>query len=173
MTEYRFTKSYRNKNISIQLKTWMDIFFCFNKARYDIESVLAECLGLDCVTFEHGTSNPFSKGANSVDHVHIHIVPFERPIWQDIVSTISPLSIKDIDNYERLYQEWQSIHPDSYLLFQDTNQKIYYIPDASNMPSQLFRKCLAPHLAAPCWNWKNEAYIDNMMRTMALFKRNG
>lgn len=138
-----------------------------------IESVLAECLGLDCVTFEHGTSNPFSKGANSVDHVHIHIVPFERPIWQDIVSTISPLSIKDIDNYERLYQEWQSIHPDSYLLFQDTNQKIYYIPDASNMPSQLFRKCLAPHLAAPCWNWKNEAYIDNMMRTMALFKRNG
>ena len=60
-----------------------------------------------------------------------------------------------------------------YLLFQDTNQKIYYIPDASNMPSQLFRKCLAPHLAAPCWNWKNETYIDNMMRTMALFKRNG
>jgi len=138
-----------------------------------IESVLAECLGLDCVTFEHGTSNPLSKGANSVDHVHIHIVPFERPIWQDIVSTISPLSIKAIDNYERLYQEWQSMHPDSYLLFQDTNQKIYYIPDASNMPSQLFRKCLAPHLAAPCWNWKNEAYIDNMMRTMALFKRNG
>lgn len=97
-----------------------------------IESVLAECLGLDCVTFEHGTSNPLSKGANSVDHVHIHIVPFERPIWQDIVSTISPLSIKAIDNYERLYQEWQSMHPDSYLLFQDTNQKIYYIPDASN-----------------------------------------
>ena len=27
MTEYRFTKSYRNKNISIQLKTWMDILF--------------------------------------------------------------------------------------------------------------------------------------------------
>lgn len=98
-----------------------------------------------------------------------------RAQWEihKVSTEISPLSIKDIDNYERLYQEWQSIHPDSYLLFQDTNQKIYYIPDASNMPSQLFRKCLAPHLAAPCWNWKNEAYIDNMMRTMALFKRNG
>lgn len=44
MTEYRFTKSYRNKNISIQLKTWMDIFFCFNKARYDKTSSLVKII---------------------------------------------------------------------------------------------------------------------------------
>lgn len=138
--------------------------------KMEVESVLFKQLGLPCLTFEHGTSNPRSTGANSVNHVHIHIVPFNRPVWQSIFSKIQSASIESVDTYESLFKSWQIRHPDSYLLFQDIDQRIYYIPDASNMPSQLFRRCLAPYLGATCWDWKKDAYIDNMIRTSTLFK---
>lgn len=138
--------------------------------KMNVESILHKQLGLHCLTFEHGTPNPLSKGANSVDHVHIHVLPFERPIWHDIETGVSSKDIEAVANYGSLYSIWQTQLPNSYLLFQDINQRIYYIPDASNMPSQLFRKCLAPYLGAPCWDWKSEAYVDSMVHTMALFK---
>lgn len=135
-----------------------------------IESVLFRQLGLHCLTFEHGTSNPSIKGANSVDHVHVHVLPFKRPIWQDVASVMPNTNFEVVNNYEELYTGWQNKPPDTYLLFQDVDQKIYYISDASNMPSQMFRKCLAPHLGMDCWDWRRENYSDNMVRTMNLFK---
>ena len=55
------------------------------------------------------------------------------------------------------------------MLFQDLDKDIYYIPDASEMPSQVFRKCLASYLGAEQWNWRNESYSDNILRTIDLF----
>lgn len=135
-----------------------------------IESILFRQLGLHCLTFEHGTPNPSSKGANSVDHVHVHVLPFKRPIWQEVVSVMPKTNFEVVDNYEDLYTSWQNKPPDSYLLFQDVDQKIYYISDASTMPPQLFRRCLAPHLGMECWDWRSENYSDNIVRTMNLFK---
>lgn len=146
------------------------LFFEMLDLKTSVESILVRQLGLHCVTFEHGTPNPLSKGANSVDHVHVHVLPFKRPIWKDIMATMPKTNFEVVDNYENLYTSWQNKSPDSYLLFQDVDQKIYYISDASNMPSQLFRRCLAPHLGMECWDWRSENYSDNIIRTFGLFK---
>lgn len=50
------------------------------------------------------------------------------------------------------------------------NQKLYYISDSSYMPSQLFRKCLAPYLGANYWDWRSESYSNNILETISLFK---
>ena len=148
-----------------------EVFFEMLELKKRVEERLFRQLGMGCLTFEHGTVNSFSKGANSVDHVHVHMLPFAQSIWQDIVSDMPKTYFEVVDSYEALYDAWQKRLPNSYLLFQDVNQKIYYISDASNMPSQLFRKCLAPHLGADCWDWRSECYSDNIVQTMKLFER--
>lgn len=135
-----------------------------------VEDVLYDKLGMRCITFEHGTVNSYSKGANSVDHVHLHVLPFSRPIWNEIIMDIPETPFDTIESYNSLLAGWQNNSPNSYLLFQDIDQKIYYIPDASNMPSQLFRKCLAPYLGAGYWDWRDENYSDNILKTLSLFK---
>lgn len=135
-----------------------------------VEEILFKRLGMRCLAFEHGTVNTFSKGANSVDHVHVHILPFTHPIWLNVISDIPKTDFEIVDSYEELYARWHNDLPNSYLLFQDLNQRIYYISDASKMPSQLFRKCLAPHFGADCWDWRSESYSKNITRTIELFK---
>jgi len=111
-----------------------------------------------------------STGANSIDHVHLHILPFSRPIWNEIVMDLPKTAFNTVESYNALLNEWKNNSPNSYLLFQDLDQKIYYISDASNMPSQLFRKCLAPYLGAECWDWRVESYSNNILETISLFK---
>lgn len=135
-----------------------------------VEDILFQKLGMRCITFEHGTVNSYSRGANSVDHVHLHVLPFSRPIWNEIIREVPETPFDTIESYTSLLAGWQNYLPNSYLLFQDINQKIYYIPEAANMPSQLFRKCLAPYLGADCWDWRNETYSDNIIKTISLFK---
>ena len=40
-----------------------------------------------------------------------------------------------------------------------------------NMPSQLFRKCLAPYVGADHWDWRCECYSDNITQTIELFNQ--
>lgn len=135
-----------------------------------VEDILFMNLGMRCIAFEHGTVNNYSTGANSVDHVHLHILPFSRPIWNEIVMDLPKTAFNTVESYNALLNEWKNNSPNSYLLFQDLDQKIYYISDASNMPSQLFRKCLAPYLGAGCWDWRVESYSNNILETISLFK---
>lgn len=135
-----------------------------------VEDILFMNLGMRCIAFEHGTVNNYSIGANSVDHVHLHILPFSRPIWNEIVMNLPKTAFITVESYNALLDKWKNSLPNSYLLFQDLDQKIYYFSDASNMPSQLFRKCLAPYLSAECWDWRVESYSNNILKTINLFK---
>lgn len=138
--------------------------------KMSVESVLLRQLNMPCLIFEHGTPSPLLTGANSVEHVHIHILPFHRPIWSEIFSVMPRANFEIVNDYESLYTIWQNVPTNSYLLFQDIDRKIYYIPNARNMPSQLFRRCLAPHLGMKSWDWRSEDYLDNIIRTIEIFK---
>ena len=111
-----------------------------------------------------------STGANSVDHVHLHILPFSRPVWNEIITNIPATTVNTVESYNDLFEVWKKNIPDTYLLFQDLDQKLYYISDSSYMPSQLFRKCLAPYLGANYWDWRSESYSNNILETISLFK---
>ncbi len=135
-----------------------------------VEKVISERLGTKCLTFEHGTTSPSASGANSVDHVHIHVVPYVEPIWTSLCAGTTLDDCIHIESYEKLQDEWKKKPPVSYLLFQDVDQKIYYLPDASKLSSQFFRKCLAPHLNVDCWDWRRENYKDNIVKTIDVFR---
>lgn len=147
-----------------------DLFDEMLQLKAQVEAVLFRELGLQCITFEHGITHSEANGANSVDHIHIHVLPFSGPIWSSISSHFCSHSFSNVNSYEELYKSWLSEKPHSYLLFQDTDERIYYISNAENMPSQLFRRQLAPYLGAECWDWRSEQYLDNIIKTIQLFE---
>lgn len=143
------------------------------KLKQKVEDIIFKHLGKNCIAFEHGVTNAYSSGANSVDHIHLHIVPVEKPMWDSVLQTMPKAAYVVTDSFITLHEQWQVQMPNSYLLFQDIDQKIHYLSDASNMPSQLFRKCLAAHLGADCWDWRKEVYLDNLRKTLELFSTAG
>lgn len=147
-----------------------NLFFEMLNLKKSVEDFLFKKLGMHCIAFEHGTTNSYSTGANSVDHVHLHILPFSRPVWNEIIKNIPETTVNTVKSYNDLFEVWKKNIPDTYLLFQDLDQKLYYISDSSNMPSQLFRKCLAPYLGANCWDWRSESYSNNILKTISLFE---
>lgn len=135
-----------------------------------IERIIYKKLGLRCMAFEHGTTSSFFTGANSVDHVHLHIVPCTRKVWPDISKKYNLTDFEAVDSYEKLFFMWMSHYPKTYLLFQDSDSIIYYRKDAGGFPSQFFRKCLAPFFNADKWDWKKEFYQGKFIDTLKLFK---
>lgn len=88
----------------------------------------------------------------------------------DELRNIPATTVNTVESYNDLFEVWKKNIPDTYLLFQDLDQKLYYISDSSYMPSQLFRKCLAPYLGANYWDWRSESYSNNILETISLFK---
>lgn len=164
-----FADFVRVMHLLICEKIGVDNFDTINLKK-SVEDFLFKKLGMHCIAFEHGTTNSYSTGANSVDHVHLHILPFSRPVWNEIITNIPATTVNTVESYNDLFEVWKKNIPDTYLLFQDLDQKLYYISDSSYMPSQLFRKCLAPYLGANYWDWRSESYSNNILETISLFK---
>lgn len=159
---------YKRGNFESAKDTLESALTYFGEGRKNDRRYLA--IGMHCIAFEHGTTNSYSTGANSVDHVHLHILPFSRPVWNEIITNIPATTVNTVESYNDLFEVWKKNIPDTYLLFQDLDQKLYYISDSSYMPSQLFRKCLAPYLGANYWDWRSESYSNNILETISLFK---
>lgn len=136
----------------------------------NIEKMLFAKLGLPCLAFEHGAADSRFIGANSVNHVHLHIVPFSKIIWTELAQKHELYDFELVADYMDLFLKWEKAPPKTYLLFQDINKAIYYKQDADGVPSQFFRKCLSPYLNASQWDWKQEYYLSNFIKTMELFK---
>lgn len=148
----------------------VDLYQEMLKLKNRIEEIILGKLGLKCLAFEHGTTSMRFTGANSVDHVHLHIVPYPQKLWPDISKRYGLTDFQVVDNYDTLLSIWALDYPKTYLLFQDSDSVIYYKKDARGFPSQFFRKCLASFLEIEKWNWKQEVYQENFINTLKLFK---
>lgn len=135
-----------------------------------IEKNLFEKLNMSCLAFEHGITKLGYSGANSVEHVHLHIVPYRTTVWHEFCKKNKMDGFERIEGYEALFEKWQDNFPKSYLLFQDINNKIYYNPDAAQIPSQFFRKCLAEQAGVEQWDWKKRNYHENFLQTIKIFQ---
>ncbi len=135
-----------------------------------VEKILLKKTGEKSICFEHGVTSDSFVGANSIDHVHLHIIPLSYPIWPQISSKYNFHDFEIIPDYKHLFKRWDTNLPNTYLLFQDTNNIIYYNENGDKYPSQLFRKCIAPFLNSKQWDWKKEYYEENLIKTLKLFK---
>ena len=134
-----------------------------------VERKIHQTLGVKCLAFEHGSTETDTNGANSVDHVHLHVVPFQNEIWPMLSQKYHLGDFEEISGYQELRDRWKSEFPKTYLLFQDVNQRIYYKTDVEDYSSQFFRKCLAPYLSMREWDWKQEEHEENLLKTIELF----
>lgn len=134
-----------------------------------IENEIFLKLGCECISFEHGVTDPSYTGANSVDHIHLHIVPCSKRLWNDIAQTHDLHDFWVFHDHIALFESWRMNPPHSYLLFQDLDKNIYYIQDASGFQSQFFRQCLSEIIGLEQWDWKKENYNGNFIKTLELF----
>lgn len=147
----------------------IELYREFLELKLDIEKTILNKTEQHCICFEHGVTSTIITGANSVDHVHLHIVPFSHLIWPDISEKYHLTDFETLVNYDQLFALWEHTQPNTYLFFQDIDCSIYYKCNAMVFPSQFFRMCISPYLNAEQWDWKQEYYQDNIIKTIALF----
>ena len=136
----------------------------------ELESIIARKTGKQCLLFEHGTHGPEFVGANSVDHIHLHLAPFEKPAWKGIAEKHGIFNSLTFSDFDSLFEFWKSNAPKSYLVFQDLDKSVNYVADASVFPSQFFRQCLAALLGGLQWDWRKEGHIQNLVETYKMLK---
>lgn len=147
----------------------IELFREFLEVKKDIEKIIRNKTGQRCICFEHGVTSTIISGANSVDHVHLHVVPFSHLIWSDISEKYHLTDFETLVDYDQLFALWENTKPNAYLFFQDIDCSIYYKRDVTGFTPQFFRMCISPYLNVEQWNWKQEYYIDNIIKTIKLF----
>ncbi len=155
-------KHHRSSLYNCTAKEKEELFLIIKK----IEDVFQEKYNKNFVFFEHGNI----KGGlhlNSVDHIHIHFIPYDYCIWSQLYNTyhFKYYIVDSLDMITSIVDK-QQIH--SYILFCDTDHQMYLIDSSSNdYPSQFFRKVLCDLLShkKDVWNWRENYFIDTMYKT--------
>jgi len=138
-----------------------------------ISNLFMEKYNAPFICFEHGTLSGEHTGANSVDHAHLHMIPTKERIWKSILDYICIKNFIQFQDQRTLYQYVCENQIVSYLMFQDSDRKIYLIPDGTKFHSQFFRRVIAEKLDSVVeWDWKQEPYLEKMITTYYKLKEN-
>lgn len=137
------------------------IALCSEESYLELEYIVKVCRNAiwkkykkTCILFEHGSSSDICNSANSVDHVHLHIVPSNVDLI-DSMSKNGAYVIK-LENYKELKKQFNNA-PKSYLFYENANMKKFYTDYNSDIfSSQYFRKVLVDKMNLKVdWNWHN------------------
>ncbi len=125
----------------------------------------------DWLVFEHGANNPEFKSGNTIDHLHIHLVPLDF----DITSQAANLLGKDpvrLDSLKDL-RSAAGKNGQSYVYIKDANGESHAI-FTEKCPSQFLRKITAQHMdLEESWNWKLSPMEETSLATLRKFKEHG
>ncbi len=124
----------------------------------------------DVFMFEHGVVNTVVKSPTSVNHVHLHILPFK-----EAYETIGTTLLNQYDLQEYVFEDVQDItsvvdgnNIQSYLLYFARGRFHLFDIRRNDLPSQYLRKVIYA-MEYPRdddgWNWRNHVCLDNMLTT--------
>lgn len=122
--------------------------------------------GEACV-FEHGPAFASRKVGCSVDHAHLHIVPFAI----NLAEAARPFMPHDSEWSKASWSECREAHRTErdYLYFE---QPLGYgnISTHADFGSQVFRRAIASQIGRPDeFNWREHPELDNVARTINVF----
>ena len=129
------------------------------------------------VVFEHGLIDDFGSGANTVNHLHLYILPYESEDFNDI-KTVLDIPFEEIFfvSFVDLKQSILDKNFSSYLFFQDVSGK-RYLADITNRSSQsqFFRRIFAERIGNSQgvelnYDWWQHTYMENMQKTLDNFR---
>lgn len=122
--------------------------------------------------FEHGAISDNTAIGCGIDHAHIHIVPFEMDILNEIKQkepTFRKLDIKSIYDFY-LHKNKEQGKP--YWVFSSDQNAVYYT-DEMQESSQFFRKIIAKHCGmSERFDYKKFKFEINTVKTLELFSVN-
>lgn len=138
-----------------------------DEVRSQTEAVLSEAFGSPAATFEHGPLLKGQKIGCGVDHAHLHVVALSSSL----------IGASEKLGYQNL--AWQSVgsfreclvaNDSPYLAIEDIDGQCYRT-DATNAPSQYFRRAIADMAGVPNeYDWRRFPFAENVSLTIARSK---
>lgn len=125
----------------------------------------------DWLVFEHGANNPEFKSGNTIDHLHIHLVPLDF----DITSQAARRLGKDPVRVESLrdLRSAAGRNGGNYVYIKDATGESHAI-FTEKCPSQFLRRITAEHMDLEVnWNWKLSPMEETSLATLRSFKEYG
>lgn len=118
--------------------------------------------------FEHGPVNQAKKGGCCVDHAHLHVVPVQVDIKDDIEDNFSLEEVQDLSNLKEFAKK-----DTPYFYYENQEEEKYKIPLSSPVPSQYLRRLISAKIGKPeIWNWKQHPEIEKFKKTINKLKGN-
>ena len=149
-------------------------FICIGEIPFrlydELEFVISKCKEVlfkayrkRTILFEHGAvGNSLKEKAGCCkDHAHLHIVPIEINLFNEISKNYH---FKKITSFLSLKSNFIKKIP---YLFYENNEGERYLFNAPLVVSQYFRKILAKRLnKLKLWDWRSHPEIKNLQRTL-------
>jgi len=107
--------------------------------------------------FEHGPLNEQEKGGCCIEHAHLHCVPANADILEEILKNFPS---KIIDSFSEIPKNTQ------YLFLEQNNIKYLFILDTI-IPAQYIRQILAVKLdKEDKWDWRQSPEVSKLKNTI-------
>lgn len=112
--------------------------------------------------FEHGPATASRRGGCCIEHAHIHAMPVNIDIVDDISRQFSPHKISDLVELKRLYERGVP-----YLFLESTSGERYVFEIPGSIPSQYIRRIIAEKIGKPeRWDWGAYWGLEELQRTL-------
>jgi ATP adenylyltransferase len=128
-----------------------------------VAGALERSYGPTCL-FEHGPVSPGTAPGCSIDHAHLHLVPWSGSLVSLAMAAHPELSWRE---YSSGLASGLPPAPDtSYLLVQDSDGR-GAVGSGDTIPSQALRKIIARELGRPKeWDWKTHPQVERQTSTI-------
>lgn len=116
------------------------------------------------IFFEHGDIAKTKRAACCIDHAHMHCLPSNVKILEDIQRDFKGTEIKNI-------QKLRAAAGKKYIYFEDTSGKMYLF-DAPRLPGQYLRKLIAEKIGNPeKWDFAIFTNHESALKTLEKLRR--
>jgi len=112
--------------------------------------------------FEHGTVSLEKRGGSCIDHAHLHAVPVDVDIYEDILTELIGYAVTDFQKVRVLFDEKK---PYIYYEKQDGSSFIFELE--SPVPRQYLRRIIASKInRLERWDWRTCPGYQEYFRTV-------
>ncbi len=112
--------------------------------------------------FEHGAVSEFKRGGCCIEHAHLHSVPVELDILEDLAKHFK---CSQISSFSELKIQSETQTP--YFFLQDNSGRRYLFQVPEVVPSQYIRQIIAKKLnCGEKWDWRSYLGLEELKKTL-------
>lgn len=142
-----------------------ELFLELKEVQDEVKEVLSQHYTKP-IFFEHGCVSETKRGGCCIVHAHLHAVPFEIDILEDIAKNFRPRRIGDIS--ELVSQSERCV---AYFYYENQIGEKYIFELKEPAPPQYIRQIIAVRAKKPDkWDWREFPEWDRLHNTIARLK---